>query len=90
MITLTVETPCNFQDGKLPVLDIRVNINHADMNRIDFEFYEKTTKNPKVILADSALSFSKKIIILTQECLRRLRNTKRSNTKVSYYNTVTW
>ena len=46
------------------------------MNRIDFEFYEKTTKNPRVILANSALSFSKKRIILTQECLRRLRNTK--------------
>ena len=44
--------------------------------RIDFEFFEKPTKNPRVILADSALSFSKKRTILTQECLRRLRNTK--------------
>ena len=27
MIKLTVETPCNFEDGKLPVLDVKVNIN---------------------------------------------------------------
>ena len=40
------------------------------------EFYEKPTKNPRVIMADSALSYSSKRTILTQECLRRLRNTK--------------
>ena len=76
MIKLTVETPCNFEDGKMPVLDLKVNVNEDEMNRIDFEFFSKPTKNPRVILADSALSFSKKRTILTQECLRRLRNTK--------------
>ena len=77
MIKLTVETPCNFKDGKMPVLDIKVRINENEMNRIDFEQYEKPTKNPRVILASSALSFKKKRTILTQEGLRRLRNTKR-------------
>ena len=76
MIKLTVETPCNFEDGKLPVLDVKVNVNEKENNRIDFEFFEKPTKNSRVILATSALSFSKKRTILTQECLRRLRNTK--------------
>jgi hypothetical protein len=76
MIKLTVETPCDSPDGKLAVLDLKVNVNHDEQNRIDFEFFEKPTKNPRVILADSALSFSKKRTILTQECLRRLRNTK--------------
>ena len=28
MITLTVETPCNFKDKKLPVLDVKVEINY--------------------------------------------------------------
>ena len=46
------------------------------MEKIDFEFFEKPTKNPMVILASSALSFKKKRTILTQEGLRRLRNTK--------------
>ena len=76
MIKLTVETPCNFEDGKLPVLDVKVNINENEQNRIDYEFFEKPTKNPRVILANSALSFAKKRTILTQECLRRLRYTK--------------
>ena len=76
MIKLTVETPCNFPDGQLPVLDVKVNINVKENCRIDFEFFEKKTKNPLVILANSALSFSKKRTILTQKGLRRLRNIK--------------
>jgi hypothetical protein len=76
MIKLTVETPCNFKNQKIPVLDVTVKVNEEENNRIDFEFFEKPTKNPRVILADSALSFTKKRTILTQECLRRLRNTK--------------
>ena len=35
-IQLTVETPCNFNDGKLPVLDVVVNVNEKEQNRIDF------------------------------------------------------
>jgi hypothetical protein len=76
MIQLTVETRCNFEDRKLPVLDVTVDINLDENNRIDFQFFEKPTRNPRVILMDSALSFSQKRTILTQECLRRLRNTK--------------
>ena len=76
MIKLTVDTPCNYEDGKLPVLDIKVDVNEAEGNRIDFEFYAKPTQNPRVILASSALSHTQKRTILTQECLRRLRNTK--------------
>jgi hypothetical protein len=72
MIQLTVDTPCNYEDGKLPVLDIKVDVNEAEDNRIDFEFFEKPTKNPRVILANSALSHTQKRTILTQECLRRL------------------
>ena len=76
MIRLTVETPCNSENEKLPVLDVMVNVNDKEHDRIDFEFFEKPTKNPRVVLADSALSFSQKRTILTQEGLRRLRNTK--------------
>ena len=76
MVKLTVDTPCNYVDGKLPVLDVKVDVNEEEDNRIDFEFYEKPTKNPRVILFSSALSNSQKRTIMTQECLRRLRNTK--------------
>ena len=47
------------------------------MNKKDFEHFEKPTKNPRVILASSARSFSKKRTILTQEGLMQLRNIKR-------------
>ena len=40
MIQLTLDTPCNYPDGKLPVLDLTVNVNPAEGNRIDFEFFE--------------------------------------------------
>ena len=76
MIKVTIDTPCNYEDRKLPILDVKVRVNQDVENIIDFEFFEKPTKNPKVILADSALSSSSKRTILTQECLRRLRNTK--------------
>ena len=76
MIKVTIDTPCNYEDRQLPILDVKVRVNQEVENRIDFEFFEKPTKNPKVILADSALSSSSKRTILTQECLRRLRNTK--------------
>ena len=76
MLKFTYDTPCKHSDGKMPVLDLKVNINAEMQNQIEYEFYEKPTKNPRVILADSAMNFSAKRTILTQECIRRLRNTK--------------
>ena len=76
MLKFTIDTPCNYSEGKMPALDIKVNVNEEQHNRIDYEFFEKPTKNPKLILSDSALSTSAKRTILTQECLRRMRNTK--------------
>ena len=76
MIKFTVDFPANHEDKKLAILDINASINTEKQNRIDFEFYEKTTKNEFVILKSSAISSQQKRTILTQECLRRLRNTK--------------
>ena len=76
MIKFTFDTPCNHTDGKMPVLDIKVDINVEMEYIIEYKFYEKPTKNLKVILADSAISSASKITILTQECIRMLRNTK--------------
>ena len=75
MIKFTYEIPDN-KSGKLAVLDVAVNINKAESNRLDYEFYEKPTKNKRVILEDAALPSNQKRTILTQECLRRHRNTK--------------
>ena len=71
------DVPSNYVDGYLPILDLEVNINKDEQNRIDFPFYEKTTKNGAVLLPDAACSAQQKRTILTQERLRRLRNTKK-------------
>jgi hypothetical protein len=76
MIKFTYDIPENYKEGKLPVLDVTVNINKLEGNRIDFEFYQKPTRNKRVILEDAAIPPNQKRTILTQECLRRLRNTK--------------
>ena len=76
MLTFTFDTPCNYSDKKMPALDIKVRVNVEEKNRIDYEFYEKPTKNCKVLLASSAINAASKRTILTQECLRRMRNTK--------------
>ena len=76
MLKFTVDLPSNHQSGKLPVLDVQVSVNKEENNRIYFEFFEKPTKNKLVILSDAAISSQQKRTILTQECLRRMRNTK--------------
>jgi hypothetical protein len=75
MIKLTIDTPCNHEDNSIPILDLKVSINPKENNRIDYQFYEKPTKNGKVLMADAAMSAKSMRTILTQECLRRLRNT---------------
>ena len=52
MIQLTIDVPSTHPNNKLPILDLRVNVNKERKNRIDFEFYEKPTRNKKVILFD--------------------------------------
>ena len=76
MIKFTYDIPDNYKDKKVPVLDVKVKINKKEENRIDFEFFEKLTRNKRVILENSALPSNQKRTILTQECLRRLLNTK--------------
>ena len=76
MIKFTVDWPGNHKSGKIPILDIQASINKDKQNKIEFEFYEKPTKNQRVIMSDSAIPSQQKRTILTQECLRRLRNTQ--------------
>ena len=76
MLKFTIDTPCDHKCNQIAVLDLAVNVNKKENQRIDYEFYEKPTKHKQVILSNSALSMDKKRTILTQECLRIIRNTK--------------
>ena len=75
IVKFTVDLPSKHENGKIAILDIEAKINKDEGNRIEYEFYEKPSKNKRVILENSALPFKQKRTILTQECLRRLRNT---------------
>ena len=75
MIQLTYDIPMSYPDSKLPVLDIKLWLDPS--GEAMYEFYEKVTKNDKVILASSAIPRNQKITILTAEAVRRLRNTSR-------------
>ena len=76
MIEFTFDFPGNHKSRKMPVLDVEASINKEKQNIIEFEFYEKPTKNKNVIMSNSAIPSNQKRTILTQECLRRLRNTQ--------------
>ena len=76
MIKFEVDYPEKNKSGKIPILDIEASINKSKQNKLEFEFYEKPTKNKFVMLSDSAIPSKQKRTILTQECLRRLRNTQ--------------
>ena len=52
-------------------------VNHEEGGRVDFEFYSTEISNDLVLMADSAMPQDAKRTVLTQECLRRLRNTKK-------------
>ena len=63
MISFTFDTPHLNENHKLPILDVKVALNEE--NILEHEFYEKPTRNPRVILASSALSWSQKRTIHT-------------------------
>ena len=50
MIQLTIETPCNFENSMMPILDVEVKIKKEEGNMIDFHFFEKPTKTVKLFL----------------------------------------
>ena len=76
MVTLTYDIPEKHEDQKLPVFDLKVWVDETQ--ELLFEFYEKPTKNERVILPSSALNWQAKRTILTQEAIRRLKNTSPS------------
>ena len=67
MIKFEIDYPGNHKSGKIPILDIQASMNKEKENKIEFEFYEKPTKNKFVILSDSAIPSKQKRIILTQD-----------------------
>ena len=78
-IVLEVDYPSRHEDGKLPILDLKVwvEMRKQEQNQVCVvlhEFYSKDMASKCVINARSALQWSCKRMILTQEVLRILLN----------------
>lgn len=82
-IKLKEDVPVNHVCGKIPVLDFQVwaekdTDEDGDMKtNVMFEFYEKPMSSKFVIMEESALPNRMKITTLSQEVIRRMRNTCR-------------
>ena len=82
-IKLEIDYPSKHQDGKLPIPDLKVWVESRErdvegqkkrVSVILYEFYSKRVSSKSVINARSALSWSTKRTVLTQEVLRVLLN----------------
>ena len=74
-IQFTTDIPSNHEDGKMPVLDIKVWVEVMDgQPKLLHTFYKKTVASAYTILEKSAMGKGTKISTLFQEPLRRLRN----------------
>ena len=73
-IKVSVDCPSNHEDGFLPILDLKTRI---VMNKVEYRFFKKKMSNRMTIMASSELPPNVKRATMTNEVLRRLRNTKR-------------
>ena len=72
-IKVTFDVPSNHDDGRVPILDVKIRID--EKGRAEHIFYKKPVANRLSTLKSSAYSMQNKMNILTQECFRRLHNT---------------
>ena len=82
IIKLEEDYPSKYDDQKLPILDLKVNVEEIEVTdqparpKLYYRYYRKSMSNWELMHADSALSASVKRTALTQYGLRILRNTK--------------
>ena len=78
-IKLETDVPSNYEDGKLPILDLKVWLETKTMEngkkiKIIHEHYQKEVSSKLLIHKESAISIKTKRTVLTQQCLRVILN----------------
>ena len=62
----------------MPMLDTQMWVEHLDTGDVvRFEYYEKECTSPLVVMNQTAMATHKKVQILANEVIRRMRNTDR-------------
>ena len=77
-LTWTVESQEDFEDGFLPSLNTKIQMKN---NQIIYQFFEKPSNTPFVILESSAVPTQIKKQALSQEVSRRLLRTSPENSQ---------
>ena len=76
-IQLTYDCPSKNEDGKLPILDVKMWVEEEEGRQtIAHEFYQKEISTKHVIHSRSAMPRKQKRTILTQEAIRILQRNK--------------
>ena len=76
MLQWTSDVPSNYQDRKVPCLDLKISKHPENINnKIQFEFYKKSVSRNTLVTSNSALPTSTKFSVLVAEGTRRLKNT---------------
>ena len=79
----TVDYPSKHDNNMVPVLDVQVWVESADLEDVDsfdtlcWTFFEKPTAAKRVLLASSAYNWRSKLVTLNMEVFRRMKNTTR-------------
>ena len=75
-LQVTYDVLSKYNDGKIPILDLKAGINTE--GKIEYTFYRKPMTNNLLTLKSAASSMKHKMAILTQQCFMRLHNTSES------------
>ena len=81
----TIDLPDMHNNGKVPMLDLEVWVDHREVEEgqepradvLTWNFYEKPSASARVLRATSAYSWRSKIVCMNMEVFRRHRNTSR-------------
>ena len=71
-IQFTYDVPSNHDDGRMPVLDLKVSID--DKGKVKHKFYKKPMSHPHTIMNRSAMSMAVKRSTIFMEMMRRIKN----------------
>ena len=86
-LQFTSDEPGQHESATVPMLDLQVWVRHPRVedelgfDTLGWSFYEKATSSDRVLRASSAYGWRSKIVTLTMEVFRRMRNTTRQATQ---------
>ena len=78
-LSFTADVPSMHDSMTVPMLDIQVWVCHSSSghDRLSWSFFEKNMSSCRVLKATSGYNWRSKVVTMTMETMRRMRNTSR-------------